>query len=284
MMRLAFALVWLGGCVVSRQPGWFATPVEATSPGTLGEAVYDEMIKDGERAYSERVTAARLDDALNAFRAALRYRPDDARLLVDAARASLARGASKFGDKGLTDLAQAVAWSERALAVRNGKLSERAGKNAPPHELFALAEPADAPAVVAYAESLFAWADRAGTPTLMREQDRIRAAAQRAFALDRSLGHGAAERVLGALECSLPNGVGADLERAREHFEGALADSPGYLPSRVEYAQRWAARMRDERVYRRLLDEVLAANADALPDAIAENRQAQADAKKLIGR
>jgi hypothetical protein len=97
-------------------------------------------------------------------------------------------------------------------------------------------------------------------------------------------GHGAADRVLGALLSSLPNRAGADLVRAREHFEAAMARAPGYLPNLVVYAQRWALRERESGLWQKLLEEAVSANPEALRDAVLENREAQLTAKKLLRR
>lgn len=282
-VRLLLPL-FCAGCVVTRAPAWFTQAVPSTMPDSVGEAVYAGLVTDGEKAFADRADAARLTEALAAFRAALRYRPEDVHVLTLAARAALCEGAAKFGEKGLPQLEQAVAWAERALALGNEKLAAKARAKAPPEAIFALAEEADAAALTVYAEALFAWADRAGTPTLMDQQERIRAAAERALALDRAASHAAADRVLGALLSSLPNAAGADLFRAREHFEAAVARAPGYLPTLVEYAERWAIRERDGGLEKKLLEQVMSANADALADAVAENRGAQAAAKKLLGR
>ena len=51
--------------------------------------------------------------------------------------------------------------------------------------------------------------------------------------------------------------------------------APAYLPTRLAYAEDYAARVRDEALYRRLLDEIVAADANALPDAAPENADAQ---------
>jgi len=276
--------LFCAGCVVTRAPAWFTPALPSTMPDSVGQLVYDGLVADAEKMFTERADPKRLTETLETVRAALRYRPEDIRMLTLAARAALCQGAAKIGEKGLPQLEQAVAWSERAMALRNPKLAAKARGKVAADALFALAEPADTPALAIYAEALFDWADRAGTPTLMDQQERIRAAAERLLALDRLESHAAADRVLGALDSSLPNGNGADLFRAREHFEAAVARAPAYLPNQLEYAERWAIRERDGGLEKKLLEQVMSANPDALADAVAENRDAQATAKRLLGR
>jgi hypothetical protein len=178
-----------------------------------------------------------------------------------------------------------VSWAERALGAANPELRARAIAHRPPWDVFAVARAEDLPALVAYAEALLAWSQRAGNATLVAQAGLIWAAANRAAELDRTAGWGAPDRILGTLAALLPvgmNGPAGDLRFAEERFEAALASGPDYLPNKVAYAEFLAVRLRDGRLYRELLEEVLAADADALRGAEPENRAAQRDALELL--
>jgi hypothetical protein len=202
--------------------------------------------------------------------------------LVQASRQARRRAAHLDGRRRYARLDEAVADAERALAARNPELRARAARRRPPVEVFAAATRDDLPALTAYAESLLAWSEARGLATLLVEAARIEAAARRAAEIDRSAGFGAPDRVLAMLSASLPLDAGGDLAQALERFEMALAAAPDYLPTRVAFAERYAARLGDRALYRRLLDEVLHADAAALPDALAENLEAQATARRLL--
>ena len=65
----------------------------------------------------------------------------------------------------------------------------------------------------------------------------------------------------------------------------ALAAAPDYLPTRLEYALRYAVPLRDHQLYRRLVQEVLDAPPtppDAPPELVEENRLAQARARTML--
>ncbi len=171
--------------------------------------------------------------------------------------------------------------AERALSARNGKLLDAARASKPPIEVFANAEPADAAALALYAEALLDWSRVHGTPTVMRYREWIAAAARRARALQPSVGWGAPDRVLAILDCELPE-ARQHLSDARDRFEAAVAAAPAYLPTRVAYAEEYAARVRDDVLYRRLLGEVIAADPNALAEAAPENAAAQRSARSLI--
>jgi hypothetical protein len=269
MIRSALVLC-AAGCAVHRVPAW---DPPALPPGAGPADLIERLIADGDRAFAARDDPRRLDEAIQLWRAALDERPQSPALLCRLSRAYRWRG-----DDG-------VSWAERALGAANAVLRARALGGRPQNDVFAVARPEDLPALVAYAEALLAWSLRAGQATLVTEAGRIFAAANRAGELDRTAGWGASDRILGTLAALLPfgqSGPSGDLRYAEERFEAALASAPGYLPTRVAYAEFLAVRLRDGRLYRSLLEEVLAADADALPEAAPENRAAQRDARRLL--
>lgn len=221
-----------------------------------------------------------------AWRAALPFAADaspDAATLVQKGRDALWQGALTRDDpKRAAELFdRATTFAERALATRNPALAAAARARQPPAARFALASPADAPALALYAESLLAWSLARGTPTVIDRRVVIAAAAGRALTFDPRAGFGAPDRVLAILECALPE-AGQNLRDALDHFESALAAAPLYLPTRVAYAEHYARRLRDGDLYRRLLQAVLDADPDALPAAAPANRAAQKVARRLL--
>jgi hypothetical protein len=242
-------------------------------PGAVSATIVARLVADGDRAFAARDDPQRVDEAISLWRAALEERPHSPVVLCRLSRAYRWRG-----DDG-------VSWAERALGAANPGLRARAVAHWPPEEIFAVARAEDLPALVAYAEALLEWSQRAGQATLEAQARRIYAAANRAAELDRSAGWGAPDRILGTLAALLPleaDGPSGNLRFAGEHFEAALASAPGYLPNKVAYAELLAVRLRGGRLYRRLLQEVLAADAWALPDAAPENRAAQRDAWRML--
>ena len=170
---------------------------------------------------------------------------------------------------------------ERALAARNSKLLDAARAKQRPAEIFSHAEAADAAALAVYAEALLDWSRAHGTPTVLKEREWIAAAATRALGFDPSVGWGAPNRVLGILDCELPDAK-ENLRDALERFEAAVAAAPAYLPTRLAYAEEYATRVRDEALYKRLLGEVIAGDPQALPEAAPENAEAQRSARGLL--
>jgi len=201
--------------------------------------------------------------------------------LVQRSREAFRRGMALPGRPGLDALDDAIALAEQALAERSALFRDKVKRRERPSWLFSAPERADVPALVAYGEALLAWSRRHGTGTLLAEQDRIREALLQAWKIDRDFDHAAPDRLLGTLLAILPVGSGADYVHAREHFEAAVAADPSYLPSKLDYAIEYAARMREDVLYRRLIDEVAAADPAQLPPPEADNRAAHERAVKL---
>lgn len=268
------------GCIARRTPAWVAPGLPF---GAVSEQILQDLVSAGDYAWKRRAEPGQLDEAARAWKAALRYNPADAGVLVNLGRVALRRASQTRGAGASTLFDEAAGYAERALSARNAALLDAARAGKSPVEVFARAEPADAPALVVYAEALLGWSVAHGTATLLKKRDWIEAAAKRALAFDPAVGWAAPNRVLAVLDCELPE-AGQNLRDALERFEAAVAAAPAYLPTRVAYAEEYATRVRDAALYKRLLEEVLAADPHALPDAAPENADAQRTARALIHR
>jgi hypothetical protein len=201
--------------------------------------------------------------------------------LVSRSREAFQRGKAQPGKAGLPALDEAVTLAERALFLRNQLFREKVLRHEQPSWLFEAPQKEDLPALVAYGEALLEWSRRQGLATLMEEQDRLRESLVRAWKLDRNYQHAAPDRLLGILMCSLPVNAGADWIHANEHFEAAVAADPTYLPNQLTYAVEYALRMHEDKLYKRLLDGILAVDPDQLPPPLDANHAAQEHARTL---
>ena len=104
---------------------------------------------------------------------------------------------------------------------------------------------------------------------------------ERSAELDPNLAYGLALSALGAYHARAPD---AELGQAKELFEQALAATGRRaLTVQVMYAQNWACNAHDEKAYRALLDEVLKAPVDVLPEQRLENVIAKRKAQRYLG-
>jgi hypothetical protein len=132
------------------------------------------------------------------------------------------------------------------------------------------------------AVNLAKWARLEGLVKIIFFKDKARAMIERVRALDPGYYHGAADRYLGAYYAALPVIAGRDLKRSLEHFERSLARAPDYLATRTTMATYYAVNADDARLYRSILEEVLAAPSDTLPEVAPEQRLAQLEARHRL--
>ncbi len=93
---------------------------------------------------------------------------------------------------------------------------------------------------------------------------------------------GRAQLYLGVMHSQLPPALGGKPEIGKAHFELAIAYSEGRdLMAKVEYARRYARLVFDQPLHDRLLQEVLAAPAEA-PDLTLSNVLAKQQAELLL--
>ena len=272
------ALLLCGGCLASRHPVWQAP---GPSFGDVSDEIVAGLVADGDRAWAQRGDEKQLDEAMRAYRAALRLRPDDAGLMVHLGQIAFFRGRHLSGKSAAVHFGDAVGWAERALSARNPALAAAARSAKKPDAVFAHSSPADQAALVLYAESLLRWAIAHNIETVLDQKPWIEAAAGRALMVDRAAGYGAPDRVLAVLACEQP-AARQNLREALDHFEAAVAAAPAYLPTRLLYAEEYAVRMREAPLYRRLLTEVVSADPRLLPERLPENEAAQREARDLI--
>jgi hypothetical protein len=88
---------------------------------------------------------------------------------------------------------------------------------------------------------------------------------------------------LGAFYGSRPELLGGNPEKSKLNFEKGIAASDGkFLMARVNMAQYYAVQTQDLVLYKKLLEEVVAGDAAALPEQRLSNELAKERAKILL--
>ena len=114
------------------------------------------------------------------------------------------------------------------------------------------------------------------------ELPRVEAVLERVVVLDEGYDNGQAHVYLGALDSLVPPALGGQPEKGRAHFERAIELSQGRnLTAKVEFARRYARLVFDRPLHDRLLDEVVAAPAEA-PGLTLANTIAKTQARELL--
>lgn len=119
-------------------------------------------------------------------------------------------------------------------------------------------------------------------PALVADVDAVRALLRRALALEEGWDHGALHEAMISVE-GLPKAMGGSPERAREHFQRALALSGGQRASLyLKLAENVSVPAQDRNEFERLLQAALAIDLDIAPALRLSNRISQERARRLL--
>jgi hypothetical protein len=251
-----------------------------------------------EAAWARRDDPAALEEAVRFFEQAAAHDQNPAPLLLRAARGHRLR-AEQIAAQSLAaplDAEPGAAGGDLlAASARESALCAADARRA-----WSSISPAAAAALeagVAAAEALQAVSSAAAEPLyldalcaadrtraqgfthLVERHGELRAALERARALEPALDDAGPDRELGKLLAQLPASAGGDLREARSRFEAALARAPDSIATRLLFARSVAVKQQDRALFESLLQA-----AQALPAATPEDRAAQAAARVLLAR
>jgi hypothetical protein len=281
----------LAGCATTYDEKLGST-LTATASETGAEQAA-ALVAEGDALWAERVSEAKLKEALAKWEAAIKLAPT-AELAT-----KLARGHYLLGDAhyALADNIEArdaeyqlgLDWANEALKLSAPEYAAAKAGGKSHVEAIKLAPKEAVPAMYWYATNLGKWAAGKGIVTRLKYKDDLFATMTQVKALDEGFFYGAAWRYFGSYEAVASGIAGGSLERSRENFEKAIAIAPAYLGTKVLYADLYCTRMvKDEAEgkakFKRLLEEVIAADPAAEPDIAPENQLEQQKAKKLLAR
>jgi hypothetical protein len=212
--------------------------------------------------------------------------PDDTGLLLAGARLYDAYGSGLVQDperrRQLT--AHALDYAQRALCLRHRKVCEARGK---PYPEFAASLPSiqtgDLSLFFTFASAWAGWIQaRSDDWGAIADLPKAELVLERVVEAEPGFEHGRAQLYLGVMRSLVPPALGGRPERAREHFELAIAYSQGRdLIAKVEYARDYARLMFDQALHDRLLNEVLQADPEQ-PGLTLSNVLAQRQARELL--
>ena len=180
-------------------------------------------------------------------------------------------------EAGVVAAEKALALANPAFAgkIRSGEDTDKVWKSA-----LAEAQKEDVKALYWYATNLAKWALEDSITSLLKYKDRALMIMQRCKELDATYWYGGPSRYLGAYWYKIP--FGKDPAKSKANFEAAVAVDATYLDSKVLFAEIYAVRAEDQELFKKLLNEVLAADVNANPALVAENKNAQRVAKQML--
>ena len=119
----------------------------------------------------------------------------------------------------------------------------------------------------------------------MAELPRVELMMRRSLELDEGFYYGGPHIFMGIWLASRPTVAGGDLQKAQEHFLRALELGEGkFLMSYVYYADNYARRALDKKLFVSTLEKVLETPVDSTPELTLLNTVAQHKAQELLAR
>ena len=286
-MRLSRAM-WISaalaatGCATTYEAKWEEKP---TTTPPAAEAVATASA-EGDAAWELRGDKAKLIEAITKWEAAFEKAPG-AELAHKLARAHYLLGDGYYvlennAEGRDAEYQKGLDWATRSLKLSAPEFTKAMIDGKKHADAIMLAPKESVPAMYWYATNLGKWAATKGFATRVRYKDDIKATMTHVKSLDEMFFYAAPWRYFGSFEAVTAGLAGGSLEKSEENFKKAVELAPNYLGTKVLWADYLCTKKQDKATFKKLLEEVIAADAKIDPAIEPENRIEQAKAKKLL--
>jgi tetratricopeptide (TPR) repeat protein len=284
------------GCATTHEANWKDTPVKTATQDDQGKA--QELVAAGDAAWEERGDKARLVEAITRWEEAAKL-DLTAELAAKLSRAHYLLGDGYYAlEENLegrdAEYQKGLDWATQALKLAAPEFAAAMAGGAKHAEAIRKAPKEAVPAMYWYATNLGKWAATKGFATRLKYKDDLKATMEQVQALEPAYFYHAALRYFGGFEAATSGIAGGSLDKSKENFEKAIQAAPEYLGTKVLMADFLATKLqKDEdkdgepdgkKMFKRLLEEVVAADPDVDPAIAAENKLEQEKARKLLSK
>ena len=277
------AAVAVSGCA-TYQAKWDEKITAPTAPSDAATTALTE----GDAAWEARGDKAKLMEAITKWEAAFEKAPT-ADLAAQISRAHYLYGDGYLALEGNTEGRDAeyqkgLDWATRGLKLAAPEFAKSMAEGQTHAESIGKA-PKDAIGPrYWYAPNRGKWAALKGFATRLRYKDDIKATIDLVKTYDEMYFFAAPWRYLGSYEAQTAGLAGGSLDKSEENYKKAVELAPNYLGTKVLWADFLCTKRQDKTTYEKLLKEVVAANAAAIPEIEPENLLEQEKAKKLLSQ
>lgn len=172
-----------------------------------------------------------------------------------------------------------VTAAENAIKLRDPNFAKKIAQGDAWMDHVKKADQAAIPGLYWYATNLGKWALLEGIATILARKDDIKATMEFICDKNEEFYYGACHRYFAVYWTKVP--FSKDAAKAKKHFDKTLEIAPNYLATKVLMAENYAVLTEDKKLYNKLIDEILATPADAVPAISAENYYEKQKAKRL---
>lgn len=271
------------GCATTYNAKWSES---AAAPAASADDAVKTAIAEGDALWKERGDKAKLMEAIAKWES-VAEQSGDAELFAKLSRAHYLLGDGYYVLEGNAEARDAeyqkgLDWATRSLKAAAPEFAKAMAEGKRHAESINLAPKEAIPGMYWYATNLGKWAASKGFATRLRYKDDIKATMEHVKALDEMYFHAAPWRYFGSFEAVTAGLAGGSLEKSEANYKKAVELAPNYLGTKVLWAEFLCTKKNDKATYKKLLEEVLAANASVDPEIEPENKIEQEKAKKML--
>ena len=262
----------------SRTEAWF----KSSDTITLSKKERKSLLKEANRNWDMRGDKASLEKALAAYEKLSKSTSDNLDYLVKLTRGYYFLADAHYDEMDMKKKYWEVgtSWGEKAMATNTAfAKAMKDGEKIEDH-LDKLGKK-EVPAMYWTAANLGKWAKNTGITATLKYKNRIRTLASQVLKLNPKYFYGAAHRYFGAYYAVAPGFAGGDINKSKKSFDKAMKVAPEYLGTYVLYADLYATKKGNKKLFRDILNKVLKMGLG--PKALhPENKVEKAKAKKLL--
>lgn len=278
------ALVSLTAGCAGRTAAWQEGDEPAGSGGS-GPAAAAEQQSEADKLWEQRTSAENIRKAIAAWEKELEADPENFDVLVKLTRANYFLADAYLRDQDeayLSTMDAGVSWGEKALMAGSPEFAEKMRNKEKFYEAITVIPKEAVPAAYWYASALGKWAKKKSFAVLVGQKDNVKATMDTCLELDPDYFHSGPDRYFGAFYAVAPAFAGGDLAKSEEHYKKSLEKAPYYLGTKVLMAENLMVKKDDEEQFKKLLNEVLAADPNAVPEIAPEMKAEQGKARELL--
>ncbi len=278
LSALVAVLGFAAGCGASRQQAYVQTPKAAATPA----AAATDAMTQAHAAWDGREDTAKLKEALAVYEKIVAKKASrDVFTRLSRGYYLLATGHLKKEEEILAAYDKGASYGERILGLR-AEFIKCIKEDKKDYECLGVCKKGDVPGIYWAYANLGKWSVLKGFTTVLKNKSKLKNFVDTAAKLDPAFYHGAADRGLGAYYAKAPSFAGGDLDKSKTHFDKSLALAPNYLGTKVLMAEYWTVKKQDRKLFEKLLKEVIAADANIVPDIAPIQKIEQRKAKALL--
>jgi len=255
-----------------------------TTSGSATVTAEQQLLVDAEAAWEGRESKDQLLIAIGKWEAYTEKDPTNKHVFGMLARAHylLANGHENEQTAQLAAYDKGASYAERGMALNDnfrgcvdggGKDYKCLGEHMTNDDILSV--------YWAYA-NIGKWSAISGFTYIVKNKSKLKAISDWVQATDPNFYYGAGDRILGTYYSKAPAAFGGDMGLSETHFKASLKIEPNYLGTKVLMAQYYCPKAQDKELFIQLLNEVLAADVDVIPEIRAEQIVDQKNAQKLL--